>query len=133
MVVDVLLRIEEVCLLENYLSLAAAQENDANIERLLQQKNLRLQRLNLPGMEVSVLCETLTETPRPNLLVPIRQPPYMKLHDLSQPAIRTTRRLVKRRFFFSNMNKYIGKWTRCFIACQTVNVDQHMNAFLGFI
>lgn len=124
-VADALSRVEEVMLPDNYESLVHAQQNDETVQTLQMNNNLHLEYVMLPGCKLQLLCERSTDTPRPYLPKDFRRPTFNRLHDLSHPGIRGSRRLISQRFFWPGMNKDIGLWARSCIGCQTAKVQRH--------
>jgi len=132
-VADTLSRIEEICIPEQFEELANAQKDDPNILQLKRNPSLNLEEKTLPGTDVTILCETSTGTPRPYLPQDLRKPVFARLHNLGHPGIKATRKLIRARFFWPNMNIEVGRWTRSCISCQRAKVHKHTSTPFGII
>ena len=56
-----------------------------------------------------------------------------RLHDLSHPGVRGSRRLVSERFVWSNMQKDIGAWAEQCLQCQRSKIQRHIHQPTGQI
>lgn len=131
---DALSRIEEIDLSEtsiDYNQLALDQENDSELQMCMSKPNLQFTSISLPGGKRPLICETSTGNIRPYLPAKYRFVAFKAQHDLSHPGVRTTRKIMSTKFFWSNMNKEVGTWTRTCIGCQRGKVQRHVISPLG--
>ncbi|KAJ0169186.1 hypothetical protein K1T71_015313 [Dendrolimus kikuchii] len=56
---------------------------------------------------------------------------FVVVNNISHPGIRTTRKMVAKRYFWPDMNKDITKWARTCIQCQKSKVHRHTVSDLG--
>lgn len=124
-VADALSRVEEIDCTEDYARLAAGQEKDSAIPDLQRNTRLQLRWIKPPGTATPVLCETSTSQARPYLPESMREEIFHRLHGLSHPGIRASRRLVAQRYFWPNMNTDVARWARCCIPCQRSKIIRH--------
>lgn len=124
-VADALSRMEEISLPDDMDTIAVEQEADSSIPELLKNPTLTLKWMTVPTSVKPLLCETSTSTVRPYLPGSLRHAMFIKLHNLSHPGIRGSRRLVTQRFFWPNMNVDIATWSRSCVACQRSKIQRH--------
>ena len=109
--------------------LADLQSDDPELKMLLdssgRKKNskFKLQEFNFP--DISVYCETSSGVNRPYVPDPVRRLVFDKLHNLSHPGVRSSKKLVSARYFWPNMNKDVTLWSRNCIPCQKSKVHRH--------
>lgn len=129
-VADALSRIEAIgCPVSfDYTLLAAAQDKDSTIPSLLEQANLQMRKVTLPTSSEQVYCECSTSRIRPYIPEALRYDAFNAVHGLSHPGVRTTRNLLKERFFWPSMNTDVGKWAKACIACQRSKVQRHTHS-----
>lgn len=85
--------------------------------------NLKL--INIPLFKIDIWCEISHDAPRPFVPVSLRRVVFDKLHGISHPGIRATRRMISRRYFWPGMSKEINVWARDCISCQKSKVGRH--------
>ena len=56
---------------------------------------------------------------------------FDSLHDLSQPGIRTTQKLITARFVWLGINSDVRHWTRSCVQCQRARINRHTTAPLS--
>lgn len=128
---DALSRIGEISTPDDYQKFVEAQTNDTVLERLTKEGKLTFDKVTIPGTDIKLTCEMTTSQPRPYVPEGLRKSIFQRLHGLSHPGIRTTRKLISQKYFWPSMNKDIGIWARSCIPCQTSKVSRHTNAPLG--
>lgn len=128
-VADALSRIETIqCPTSiDYAELIAAQENDDELLQLLNEvnNNISLKKVFMPDCNKSIYCENKFDTCRPYIPRDYRQIVFNSVHGLSHPGIRTTRKLMAKRFFWPGLNRDVGKWAKTCIQCQKSKVGRH--------
>lgn len=124
-VADTLSRLEGINSPDDTGSIVQAQQEDSSIPELLRNPSLQLKLIELPHLDKPLLCDFTTPKARPYIPPSLRQEVFRKLHCLSHPGVRGTRRLVSQRFFWPNMNADLATWTRQCIACQRSKTHRH--------
>lgn len=133
-VADALSRIETVYCPEtlNYRELALEQANDKDLFNLPIGSKIKLKKIVVPQSDgKSIFCDISTANVRPYLPEKFRKIAFNSVHNLSHPGIRATRRLMQDRFFWHNMNKDVGRWSKACMQCQVTKVNRHTNSELG--
>ncbi|CAM1305316.1 Uncharacterised protein r2_g1510 [Pycnogonum litorale] len=106
--------------------LAAAQDEDETLSQLLKSPSaLNLQKVKDDLSGESVFCDLSTGIPRPYVPLPQRPIVFAKLHSLSHPGIRATRRMIAKRYVWPSMNKDIATWCKTCLRCQSAKVQRH--------
>lgn len=106
------------------------QEKDEMMHEYVSKKNSSdcqqfFNYIESPLLNGKLCCETSTGNNRPWVPEVLRIKIFKKLHDLSHPGIRTTRKLITSRFFWPKMNKDINEWTKNCINCQKAKIIRH--------
>lgn len=115
-------------------NLASAQENDAELRELLasqdsQLKSFKLTPLELP--ECRLFIETSKQLNRPYVPESLRRTIFNKIHDLSHPGVRGSRKLITSKYFWPNMNADCNSWAKTCAACQKSKISRHTISKLG--
>ena len=114
----------------DYDKLAIAQTNDCENQRYL--KNLGgLRQLDVPESQSKLWCDISTGKPRPFLPPAFRRSAYERLHGLSHPGIKATKKLVAERFVSPKMNSHVVAWARSCIECQRAKITRHVSSPLA--
>ena len=92
--------------------LAHLQETDEELSSLINQNksSFKLTKISVPISNEKIWCETKTGSNRPYIPKPLRKIVFEKLHSLSHPGVRATRKLVTSRYFWPNINKDVNNW-----------------------
>lgn len=109
----------------NYEDLAKSQSNDTELLDLLKSKTLNIKKVKIPNCNAYIYCETSHGKVRPYLPLEFRASAYNAIHGVSHPGIRTTRNMMRERYFWKSMNKHIASWTRSCLECQRSKVQRH--------
>jgi len=116
----------------DYPALARSQDQDAELKDSLQHGSaLRLERVHIPGTDVSLYCDTSTSQPRPFITTPFRRQVFDTLHGFSHSGANATVKLVSQRFVWPGVGKDCRAWTRACTPCQRSKVTRHVKAPLG--
>ena len=112
----------------DYIAMAADQQHPDIQAYRTAISNLRLEDIPIGNSQTKLLCDVSTGTPR--LMVPPswRSTVFHAIHNLSQPSIRTTRKLVASKFVWHGLNKQIGLWTKQCIASQKSKIQRHVKS-----
>uniref|UniRef100_A0A5S6Q225 RNA-directed DNA polymerase n=1 Tax=Trichuris muris TaxID=70415 RepID=A0A5S6Q225_TRIMR len=107
---------------------SAPQMGDEELQQLKRNPAVRMERIDVPHMNISVWCDTAHG--RIRLYVPgsMRREIFDALHSLSHPSIRGTKRLVSQHYIWPLMNRNVADWTRTCCACQRSKVQRHTKA-----
>lgn len=112
----------------DYDAISQAQEKDGCITELLRLPNIHLRKILLPTSNKTIYCETSTQTARPYLPKDFRLHAFNTVHGLSHPGVRTSRKLMQKRFFWPSMNSDVKKWVQTCIACQRAKIHRHTSS-----
>lgn len=113
----------------NFEDLSDAQKNDPEVKDIqCRFKNLCWSNIDIPNSDKTLLCDTSTGTPRPFIPSSFRKIVFDQIHSLSHPSIRSTRRLLCKRFIWPGMAREVNKWSRNCQHCQTSKVIRHTQA-----
>ena len=115
----------------NLSAIAAAQQEDADIERIRHYTSLQVQSVPLPASSECILCDVSRGTPRPLVPAQFRRTVFEALHGLSHPGIHASAKLVATRFVWPSVNKDVREWARTCLQCQRSKVHRHTRSPLG--
>jgi hypothetical protein len=131
---DTLSRIGSISSAGDFRALSMVQENDAELQEFLRpdaNTGLRLEKITIPGTNLTLYCDTTTGEPRPFVTPTLRRPVFNSLHNLSHPGIRATTKLVTDRFVWPNIKRDCRQWTRTCTQCQRTKIWRHNSPPLG--
>ena len=136
-VADTLSRLEEIttitCNHELLVKISEAQLSDEEIKNFPSDSNLAnsLKELPVPGFNKKMICDTTTSRPRSFVPVSLRREVFLNIHNLAHPGIRITKRLVKERFVWPNIDRDIAVWARTCVQCQRSKIQRHNRPPIG--
>lgn len=130
-VADALSRVDALSLEGNFAALAQDQASDEELQRMLTSSSLKLEKVVLPGTDVSIYCDSSTGKQRPYLTPSFRRLHFDKLHGLSHPGPRASARLVAERFVWPGIQSDCRNWARTCLNCQRSKVSRHTVTPLG--
>lgn len=132
-VADALSRVETIACptVINFEEVSQAQEIDTQISQLLNENATKIKAIGMPGSNKKIYCEISTDFARPYLPESFRKVAFDSVHNLSHPGIRTTRKMVAKRYFWPSMNKDVGIWAKTCLQCQRAKVNRHTVSKLG--
>ena len=108
---------------------ASAQEQDEELLKLsTSPTSLKLAQVPLSHSGRTLLCDISQGRPRPLVPLAMRRAIFDKLHSLSHPGIKASRRLISERYVWPKMNRDIANWTRTCHHCQQSKVQRHVKA-----
>ena len=110
----------------DYAAIAADQSGDAELDKLLYNPALKMNKL--PGTKVALYADVSTDAARPYLPQRHRYQGIRQLHDLSHPGIRASQHLMTSRFIREGINKDVRLWTRTCTDCQASKVTRHTHS-----
>lgn len=130
-VADTLSRVESIgC--ENFsprsTEIARCQNDDPELAKLLSSpSSLKLTQITLDD-ETKLYCDISTGKIRAYVPLILRKRVCENFHGLSHPSGRATANLIKERFVWPCMNKYIKEFVRDCLKCQTNKIQRHQKA-----
>ncbi|KAJ8722994.1 hypothetical protein PYW07_004174 [Mythimna separata] len=133
-VADALSRLESIECTSNvvdYDKLALEQSNDRVLKTLLNNPKYQIKKISIPNTNQSIHCEISAEHVRPYLTESFRKDVFYAIHNLSHPGARTSRQMIKEKFFWPGMNKDISLWTKTCINCQKAKINRHVISNYG--
>lgn len=132
-VADTMSRIEAIAYETDFSDLSKSQSVDDELKSLIQNghTSLKLQKLIIPGTDISLVCDTSTGRPRPYVTPPLRKKIFHMIHNLSHPGVKTTTRMLCERFVWPGINKDCSNWTRACLPCQQSKVTRHIRSPIG--
>lgn len=119
----------------DYEALAKEQDNSNELRLLLANENqsLILRKCAIPNTKVTIYCDISNDRIRPFITDTFKKIIMEKIHCLSHPSIRTTTKLIKERFVWSNMGTDISKIVKHCIPCQRSKIGRHNKSPIGKI
>lgn len=116
----------------NIQNFAKCQQEDKQIQNLISDdKEQKFQLITYPFSKIKIWCNHYNNTMRPLVPEVCRKSVYEKLHSLSHPGVRATRKLITDKFFWPHMNRDIGQWTKTCQICQRNKVTRHSKSEIG--
>lgn len=116
----------------NYEEMAQCQRDDAEVQNYRSAATgLVLEDVPLGPKGTTLLCDTSTGKPRPVVPASWRRIVFDMFHNLSHPAIRTTRKLIASKFVWHSLQKDVADWARTCIHCQKAKIQHHVKAPLA--
>lgn len=129
---DTLSRIEAIVIPPDFETLASSQRNDSELTELLKgSTSLKLERVLIPGTNVTLYCDVSQSTPRPYVTKELRRPIFESLHSISHPGTKTTTKLILQRFVWPSGRKDCRAWVKACESCQRSKVQRHTSSPLG--
>jgi cleavage and polyadenylation specificity factor subunit 1 len=125
-VADALSRVESVTAPPTCDAMAASQDRDDELRKLLgSTTSLRLEKLLIPGTTVPICCDTSSRRSRPYVPAPLRLQVFQSIHDRSHPGTKAPAKLVTERFLWQGVQKDCRTWVRACQSCQRSKVSRH--------
>ncbi|KRZ51160.1 Retrovirus-related Pol polyprotein from transposon 17.6 [Trichinella nativa] len=97
---------------------ASAQSVDPELHKIAQTTSLKLQPQKIPNSPFPLWGDRSRPTPRVYLPALLHESTFRAIHDLSNPGIRATKRLMTARYVWHSINGDIVRWTRVCTSCQ---------------
>lgn len=115
----------------DYERIAAAQQNNSELDDARQNSSLSLREITLPNTDITILADMSTSRARPFVPAECRQNVFNAMHGLAHPGIRTTTKLIAQRFVWPKIRQDVKKFVENCIACQRSKVHRHNRAALA--
>lgn len=113
-------------------ALITLQKTDEELKKLIERPSnkskVQLLHVNLPVTNEKLWCETSININRPYVPESLRQPIFNRLHSLSHPGIRASRKLIASKYFWPKMNQDIANWARSCVPCQKSKISRHIKS-----
>lgn len=109
----------------DYEAIATEQAEDPELQQLLQNPALKMEKIQVPGTEISLYADVSTDSMRPYLPERHRRPVFNQLHGLSHPGIRASQHMMTSKFVWPGINKDVRTWTRVCLQCQSSKINRH--------
>ncbi|KAG7311665.1 hypothetical protein JYU34_002718 [Plutella xylostella] len=110
---------------------ARAQDVDEQIPLLSAKQGTTLKLVSSPLCDRAIYCDMSDNSVRPYLPLQFRKTAFDLVHGISHPGIRTTRKMLTKKYYWPGMNKDIGQWARTCLKCQSIKVQRHTVSNLG--
>ena len=116
------LSVKDICIQTLY----NEQQKDNNLHTLLSSHDKsNLKEITVPISNIKIWCEISFRSPRPYLPLSMRKIIFEKLHGLSHPGVRTTRKLIQKKYFWPKMRTDINTWATACLQCQKSKIHRH--------
>ncbi|GFY54543.1 hypothetical protein TNIN_441431 [Trichonephila inaurata madagascariensis] len=107
-------------------AIAEAQKGETELLDLQTIDNsLKLEKIEVPGSDVALICDTSMSRPRPFVPASERRRVFNALHGLSHPGSRATDRLISTRFLWSRFLSDCRNWARACFHCERSKITIH--------
>lgn len=115
----------------DFVLLAEKQEDNEELFQLMTKSNFKFEKIPIVGSDKFILCDVSTGVPRPFVPDEFRRQIFNSCHELSHPGIRSTCKLVRKKFLWKSMNKDVRMWAQSCAACQKSKVSKHVKSPVG--
>jgi len=108
--------------------LATHQKEDEELKSILNSNSssLDLKELRCGNDDTTLYCDISGNDIRPYVPQCLRRQIFNVVHSVAHPSIRTTQKLLARRFVWPSMRKDIAQWVRICLACQRSKIHRHV-------
>lgn len=113
----------------DYATIAKFQD-DEDLKILQNNPRLKIVQVHIPGAEKSIYCDISTNNTRPYIPPKFRKEIFLSIHTLSHSGIRSTRKLITKRFIWPNINKDCQLWCRACQECLRSKIQRHTHSAL---
>lgn len=119
----------------DYDKISLLQESDEYVQQVIKKthkdSSVIFKKIHLSTSDKPIYCEVSTDVARPYIPLQFRRNAFDSIHNLSHPGVRTTRRLVTKKFFWPKMNTDIKVWAQTCLNCQRSKINRHTISSLG--
>ncbi|XP_076038946.1 uncharacterized protein LOC143024086 [Oratosquilla oratoria] len=109
----------------DYATIATAQANCDDLQRLLDNPFLKMEKIQVPGTDIRLNTDVSTGNLHPFIPTSFRHELFRHLHDLAHPGIRASQRMLTSKFIWPSINKDVRHWARTCLQCQASKVTRH--------
>ena len=117
----------------DFSEVALTQSRDSELEQILSSSHERLEfkKILLPNSDYPLYCEISNGTIKPYLPEKFRRIAFDSIHAISHPGIRTSRAMMRSRYFWKGLNKDVGLWAKTCVQCQRAKIHRHTISDVG--
>ena len=112
--------------LPTYQKFVSLQSSCPSFKWMATSKSLKV--VSIPVRGHQLLCDIFTGPPRPLVPEALRYELFLSLHQVSDPGIRGTRRILSSRFVWPSLSKDVSVWTRACLSCQKNKIHSHVHS-----
>ena len=128
-VADALSRIEQLAATIDFAAVARSQLNDDELQHYLRSEHgVQLKKVHMPDSNISLYCDVSTSRIRPFVTENFRRAVLESIHQLSQPGIKATVKLITERYVWPSVKRDNRRWAQACIPCQRSKVSRHTSA-----
>ncbi len=109
-----------------YTAMAVAQCGCPAVTKAVSSLSLRIQRVNIAGVEV--ICDVSRGAARPVVPAAFQRTVFAAVHGLVHPGIRAKWRMISRRFVWHGCAADVSRWCRDCQECQHLKVTRQLAA-----
>lgn len=127
-VADALSRVHYISKEIDFAKIAKSQESDPFIQS--PPDSLKLQKTQLPNLDVQLYCDVSQGVHRPRVYVPLahRSEVFNYVHGLAHHGVRSTQKRITKFYVWPSINKDVKNWTRQCLKCQTCKIQKHVQS-----
>lgn len=111
--------------------LAREQRGCREVAELAHSASLKVERRDFPEVSGGILVDVSTGTDRPLIPSAMQRGVFDRIHNLSHPGARATRKLLSERFVFKGMASKSNVWAKACHRCQQAKVSRHQRTPLS--
>lgn len=111
--------------------LARDQLGCPEVADLANSASLRIERRAFPEVSGGILVDVSTGTDRPLIPATMQRGVFDRIHNLSHPGARATRKLLSERFVFKGMASKSNAWSKACLRCQQAKIGRHQRTPLS--
>lgn len=108
------------------------QQNNTEIQHMVNQNNSKfiLKEIEIPflGSNFKVWCETSYSKLRPYIPKELRKLLFEKVHGISHPGIRASRKLISSKYFWPHISSDVTSWAKSCLGCQTSKINKRIKS-----
>ena len=107
------------------IDLARAQEANGELRHLLSSPkcSLNLKKIQWGSEHTAVVCDLSGDTLRPYISALLRKRFFDLFHSQAHPGLKTTDRLIRKRYIWPNLFRNVKSWCKTCITCQSSKVS----------
>lgn len=109
----------------DYKAFVTSQQWDTEIQRPRSLKTTSLKLQDVIVGETTLPCDTSMDQARPLVPLSLKRQAFYVVHGLALPGVKTTQRLVSKKFLWHGLSKQVGTLTKECTACQQSKIPSH--------
>lgn len=129
-VADCLSRIEQIDMpiIVTTEDIAKYQEDDEELKNLIDSNSssLKLKKLRCDDQDTQLYCDVSGKDVRLYIPLQLRRQVFNVVHNLAHPSIRSTQKIIARRFVWLSMHKDVTQWIKTCLPCQRNKIFRHV-------